>query len=106
MYAEKIEIKSLVMSAELGGSSRDEAYEKITIKIRNEFHQKFLASLTEARKGYKKQSKLEIRMEEEILRIYQTLIRQRADANGIQYSLSSLRQLESSRFSKNIIKCC
>ena len=102
VHAEKVEIKSLVLTAELGRSSRDEAFEKIIIKIRNEFHQKFLASLNEARKKYKKQGKLEITIEEDILRIYQTLIRQRADVNGIQYSLSGLSQLESSRFSQNL----
>jgi len=100
VHAEKVEIKSLVLTAELGRSSRDEAFEKIIIKIRNEFHQKFLASLNEARKKYKKQGKLEITIEEDILRIYQTLIRQRADVNGIQYSLSGLSQLESSRHYK------
>ena len=105
VHAEKIEIKSLQMlPAELGRNSRDEAYEKIIIKIRYEFHQKFLASLNEARRKYKKQSKLEIRIEEEVLRIYQTLIQQRADLNGVQYSLSGLRQLESSRFSKTLVE--
>ena len=103
MHAEKLEIKDLVLTAELGRSSRDEAYEKIVIKIRSEYHQRFLDALNEARRKYKKQSKLEIKIEEDIMRIYQTLIRQRADINGIQYSLPGLLELESSRFDQNSV---
>jgi len=97
VHAEKLEIKDLVLTAELGRSSRDEAYEKIVIGIRSEYHQRFLEALNEARRKYKKQSKLEIKIEEDIMRVYQTLIRQRADINGIQYSLPGLLELESSR---------
>ena len=86
-----------MLTAELGRSSRDEAYEKIVIGIRSEYHQRFLEALNEARRKYKKQSKLEIKIEEDIMRVYQTLIRQRADINGIQYSLPGLLELESSR---------
>ena len=70
----------------------------MVIKIRSEYHQRFLDALNEARKKYKKQSKVEIKIEEDIMRIYQTLIRQRADINGINYSLPGLLELESSRF--------
>merc|ERR1712004_794694 len=54
--------------------------------------------------GYKKQSKVEIKIEEDIMRIYQTLIRQRADINGINYSLPGLLELESSRHYKARIR--
>jgi len=105
VHAEKLEIKDLVLgSLELGRSSRDEAYEKIVIRIRSEYHQRFLDALNEARRKYKKQSKLEITIEEDIMRIYQTLIRQRADINGIQYSLPGLLELESSRHYKARIR--
>jgi len=104
VHAEKLEIKDLVLTAELGRSSRDEAYEKIVIGIRSEYHQRFLEALNEARRKYKKQSKLEIKIEEDIMRVYQTLIRQRADINGIQYSLPGLLELESSRHYKARIR--
>jgi len=104
VHAEKLEIKDLVLTAELGRSSRDEAYEQIVIRIRSEYHQRFLDALNEARRKYKKQSKLEIKIEEDIMRIYQTLIRQRADINGIQYSLPGLLELESSRHYKARIR--
>merc|ERR1719464_1505718 len=61
-------------------------------------------ALNEARRKYKKQSKLEIKIEEDIMRIYQSLIRQRADINGIQYSLPGLLELESSRHYKARIR--
>merc|ERR550534_1273238 len=48
VHAEKLEIKDLVLTAELGRSSRDEAYEKIVIRIRSEYHQRFLDALNEA----------------------------------------------------------
>ena len=67
MHAEKLEIKDLVLTAKLGQISRDEAYEKIVIRIRSEFHQRFLDALNEARRKYKKQSKLEIKIEEDIM---------------------------------------
>ena len=102
VHAEKLEIKDLVLTANLGRSSRDEAYEQIVIRIRSEYHQRFLDALNEARRKYKKQSKLEIKIEEDIMRIYQTLIRQRADINGIQYSLPGLLELESSRFDQKL----
>merc|ERR1712037_665456 len=73
VHAEKLEIKDLVLTANLGRSSRDEAYEQIVIRIRSEYHQRFLDALNEARRKYKKQSKLEIKTE--------------FDINGIQYSL-------------------
>jgi hypothetical protein len=104
VHAEKLEIKDLVLTANLGRSSRDEAYEQIVIRIRSEYHQRFLDALNEARRKYKKQSKLEIKIEEDIMRIYQTLIRQRADINGIQYSLPGLLELESSRHYKARIR--
>jgi len=104
VHAEKLEIKDLVLTANLGRSSRDEAYEQIVIRIRSEYHQRFLNALNEARRKYKKQSKLEIKIEEDIMRIYQTLIRQRADINGIQYSLPGLLELESSRHYKARIR--
>ena len=72
MHAEKLEIKDLVLTAKLGKISRDEAYEKIVIRIRSEFHQRFLDALNEARRKYKKQSTLEIKIEEDMMRIYQT----------------------------------
>ena len=98
MHAERLEIEAVdVRPLALGRSSRDEAYEKVVIKIRSEYHQRFLDALNEARKKYKKQSKLEIKIEEDIMKIYQTLIRQRADINGINYSLPGL-ELESSKF--------
>merc|ERR1712130_649973 len=94
VHAEEVGIKELVLgSLNLGRSSRDEAYEKIVIRIRSEYHQRFLDALNEARRKYKKQSKLEITIEEDIMRIYQTLIRQRADINGIKYSLRGLLEL-------------
>ena len=99
VHAERLEIEAVdVRPLALGRSSRDEAYEKVVIKIRSEYHQRFLDALNEARKKYKKQSKVEIKIEEDIMRIYQTLIRQRADINGINYSLPGLLELESSRF--------
>ena len=102
MHAEEVGIKELVLgSLNLGRSSRDEAYEKIVIRIRSEYHQRFLDALNEARRKYKKQSKLEITIEEDIMRIYQTLIRQRAAINGIQYALPGLLELESSRFDQH-----
>ena len=96
---EKLAIKDLDHAAiNLGRSSRDEAYEKIAIKIRTEYHRKFLEALNLAREGYKKQSKVEIKIEEDIMGIYKTLIRERADINGIQYSLRDLRELWGSRY--------
>ena len=110
VHAERLEIEAVdVRPLALGRSSRDEAYEKVVIKIRSEYHQRFLDALNEARKKYKKQSKVEIKIEEDIMRIYQTLIRQRADINGINYSLPGLLELESSRFCQvlpfSLIQC-
>jgi len=105
VHAERLEIEAVdVRPLALGRSSRDEAYEKVVIKIRSEYHQRFLDALNEARKKYKKQSKVEIKIEEDIMRIYQTLIRQRADINGINYSLPGLLELESSRHYKARIR--
>ena len=95
----RLELDAIEVNAiNLGRSSRDEAYEKILIKWRTEYHERFLKELTKARIGYKEQSRVEIKIEEDIMRIYQTLIRQRADINGINYSLPGLLELESSRF--------
>lgn len=90
---EKLELKAV----NLGANMHDEKMEQIIIKIRNEFHEKLMAKLNEARKKYKTQSKLEISIEEDIMKIYQALIRQRADINGVKYSLEGLRMLERNR---------
>jgi len=90
---EKVELKAV----NLGANMHDEKLEKIIIKIRTEFHEKLMAKLTEARKKYKAQAKVETFFEEDIMKIYQELIRQRADINGVRYSLEGLRMLERNR---------
>jgi len=90
---EKIELRAI----NIGEDRRDERIEQIIIKIRTEFHEKMMAKLNEARRKYKSQSKLEISIEEDIMKIYQALIKQRADINGVKYSLDGLRMLERNR---------
>jgi len=90
---EKLELRAI----NVGEDRRDERIEQIIIKIRTEFHEKMMAKLNEARRKYKSQSKLEISIEEDIMKIYQALIKQRADINGVKYSLDGLRMLERNR---------
>ena len=53
-----------------------------------------MKELTKARVGYKEQSRVEIKIEEDIMGMYRTLIRERAP--GIR--LPALRELLRSRF--------
>lgn len=51
----------------------------------------------EARGRYMKQSKLEIHIEEDIMKLYHTLVQQRSQMHGVRYSLTMLRELMNTR---------
>ena len=44
-----------------------------------------------------KQSKLEIHIEEDIMKLYHTLVQQRSQMHGVRYSLTMLRELMNTR---------
>jgi len=97
IHAEELRLTGLQFDRIDVDSYRRDEREKLIIKIKTEFHEKFLAALNEARMNYKKKGVMEIEIEEDIMKIYQKIIRDRAEQNGTRYSLDGLHKLWNGR---------
>ena len=66
--------------------------------LRTEYHARFLAKLQEARGEYMKKGILEIRIEDDLMKLYETLVQQRSQRHSVRYSITMLRELMNTRF--------